>query len=913
MTFLASPSADVFPMVERFHQKRPSWTSESPGKRQQRPTQLQTSRHCAHIIGAAEIAAADSVSTIASGAVCLDTTQTGGGHQVMHGFSVSTYAEMALRKRIAPQSPPAAEVRMPAEEAAVQAEQPTVGQRTGAGRLAETQSSTLHGRREKRGRLYRGQRRWATITSKGKGRTSSTFEAKTAGDAVERTPSSSPSLSWEDVENSVAGINPVTTLFTECQGSTQRTCTHQRHLYCPGGREPLCPSRAIGNATSAHACEELQLSYLPTARCTRAHSAADSYRHSCTVMSDAAPHVDAKKPYSYEATSTPAHTFSDTARYTTFAGQVGGGGAAKEEATAVVCPSDGPRSLGAQAKNRQRAVSCPPGCERSLRCVHRSTRLYKSSSFYVTSFTSGSGEANDKANLPRVGAPQLSSSYTTGHYFSFSKSRTSEPSCSLHWEGASGEGFGSNPVRKPNRDAAEKSSSGVSARTASEFEHALPVICPFYARGLCPAGAAAAAAAHPALQHGKTHAESPAAEATPSIVTGCAVTASSTRESGRSPERLPPNFADRHSKPAAQVAPEHLECDACPYCMDTCDYLPCLRCLPRRCHPDALPPYSFNKECSKLASRAYDSCSRTHASVVGAGQSHSRDVLTDGLSCSRLISQTEDVGSASRSVVVEQGCHSCASSSQSWVRTASVPASGMKSETLKRTNAPESLHSVGSWAPCSWFPYRCLRVLAPPARPPISYSHCQVDRYCRNGGCWLLANGLIYDALPILYAHPGGPDCLLRKRGEDCSRDFAFHSKRGQQLWSNFVVGRIKPCRGWIEREQQQKELVGVSFQKEQEGLSQQHAVALHPGKGSAAYRATEASRSVHTSPSASPRSPGEVAAAEKSKPEQRKRFDTLTHVQGIIQRETATGQNNGRTTPGSSSTAEGNSFCRMM
>lgn len=39
-----------------------------------------------------------------------------------------------------------------------------------------------------------------------------------------------------------------------------------------------------------------------------------------------------------------------------------------------------------------------------------------------------------------------------------------------------------------------------------------------------------------------------------------------------------------------------------------------------------------------------------------------------------------------------------------------------------------------------------------------------------------------------LHSHPCGYDSIAKKNNVDCTRDFNFHSKKGQQLWKNFLV-----------------------------------------------------------------------------------------------------------------------------
>lgn len=40
----------------------------------------------------------------------------------------------------------------------------------------------------------------------------------------------------------------------------------------------------------------------------------------------------------------------------------------------------------------------------------------------------------------------------------------------------------------------------------------------------------------------------------------------------------------------------------------------------------------------------------------------------------------------------------------------------------------------------------------------------------------------------FLQSHPGGYDSIAKKNGVDCTRDYNFHSKKGQQLWNKFLV-----------------------------------------------------------------------------------------------------------------------------
>ena len=39
-----------------------------------------------------------------------------------------------------------------------------------------------------------------------------------------------------------------------------------------------------------------------------------------------------------------------------------------------------------------------------------------------------------------------------------------------------------------------------------------------------------------------------------------------------------------------------------------------------------------------------------------------------------------------------------------------------------------------------------------------------------------------------LHSHPSGYDSIAKKNNMDCTRNFNFHSKKGQQFWKNFLV-----------------------------------------------------------------------------------------------------------------------------
>lgn len=62
--------------------------------------------------------------------------------------------------------------------------------------------------------------------------------------------------------------------------------------------------------------------------------------------------------------------------------------------------------------------------------------------------------------------------------------------------------------------------------------------------------------------------------------------------------------------------------------------------------------------------------------------------------------------------------------------------------------------------------------------------------------CWFVAKNKVYDVSSFIAmgpkAHPGGMAILLRKGGQDVTRDFKFHSSKARsQLWTKFEIGYL--------------------------------------------------------------------------------------------------------------------------
>ena len=52
----------------------------------------------------------------------------------------------------------------------------------------------------------------------------------------------------------------------------------------------------------------------------------------------------------------------------------------------------------------------------------------------------------------------------------------------------------------------------------------------------------------------------------------------------------------------------------------------------------------------------------------------------------------------------------------------------------------------------------------------------------------IYANGKRYDISELIKKHPGGENCLIKKVGKDCSKDYDFHSKKGKNEWKKYEI-----------------------------------------------------------------------------------------------------------------------------
>jgi len=66
----------------------------------------------------------------------------------------------------------------------------------------------------------------------------------------------------------------------------------------------------------------------------------------------------------------------------------------------------------------------------------------------------------------------------------------------------------------------------------------------------------------------------------------------------------------------------------------------------------------------------------------------------------------------------------------------------------------------------------------------------EVARHNSDHSCWLIAHGKVFDPTEYLESHPGGL-CILKRGGQDATRDFEFHSRKARNRWSDYCIGML--------------------------------------------------------------------------------------------------------------------------
>ena len=73
------------------------------------------------------------------------------------------------------------------------------------------------------------------------------------------------------------------------------------------------------------------------------------------------------------------------------------------------------------------------------------------------------------------------------------------------------------------------------------------------------------------------------------------------------------------------------------------------------------------------------------------------------------------------------------------------------------------------------------------------FTYEEIAKHNTSASVWIICDGRVYDVTPLLPTHPGGEQALLRRGGgvQDCRRDYDFHSRKGRQEWSKYLIGEV--------------------------------------------------------------------------------------------------------------------------
>ena len=72
------------------------------------------------------------------------------------------------------------------------------------------------------------------------------------------------------------------------------------------------------------------------------------------------------------------------------------------------------------------------------------------------------------------------------------------------------------------------------------------------------------------------------------------------------------------------------------------------------------------------------------------------------------------------------------------------------------------------------------------------YSMEEISKHNTKESCWIIVDNLVLDVTPFLPYHPAAAKCIIKNGGKICDRHFKFHSKKAQQLFWKFVIGRVE-------------------------------------------------------------------------------------------------------------------------
>lgn len=79
------------------------------------------------------------------------------------------------------------------------------------------------------------------------------------------------------------------------------------------------------------------------------------------------------------------------------------------------------------------------------------------------------------------------------------------------------------------------------------------------------------------------------------------------------------------------------------------------------------------------------------------------------------------------------------------------------------------------------------------------YSMKEVAQHNKDDDVWIVIHGKVYDVNGFLEDHPGGPEILQQKAGQDATQDFdeVFHSDDAKAQLKDFIVGSVE---GYVDK-----------------------------------------------------------------------------------------------------------------
>ncbi|KAL3232484.1 Cytochrome b5 [Nakaseomyces bracarensis] len=73
------------------------------------------------------------------------------------------------------------------------------------------------------------------------------------------------------------------------------------------------------------------------------------------------------------------------------------------------------------------------------------------------------------------------------------------------------------------------------------------------------------------------------------------------------------------------------------------------------------------------------------------------------------------------------------------------------------------------------------------------YTYKQVSEHNKEGDCWIIIDGNVYDVSKFLDEHPGGDEIIFEHRGNDATGDFVDigHSDDALKILKTLKIGTV--------------------------------------------------------------------------------------------------------------------------